>query len=311
MYQSIDDDFDEDETATGGLSAWPFIWGGLAAAIVFGLVWLSSPGTPIGPGRTVAEPETRAAYRKAISAPTAALRRARLLDYQEMNPDAANARAVQAQLDVITASEAEAWEATLAQAYNVRAEDTDKLAALEAYARAWPPELLGGRGEAVAALRDEIQSIEAAQPLPDRSLPDIASAIPDNVPADQLAGGPRPAQIYVPPVKAEPVPRPVTVVQTAPVIVPPSVRRNVSPRYPRKAMRRGIDAVVTLSLSIDDNGRVAMTEVLSVEADRYEEDFVKAAVRAAKRTRFNPQTQNGEPVSVAGIRKRYRFKGKD
>ncbi|MGB6230931.1 MAG: TonB family protein, partial [Litorimonas sp.] len=73
------------------------------------------------------------------------------------------------------------------------------------------------------------------------------------------------------------------------------------------ALRRGVEASVILSLNIDADGRVAMTEVLSVQADRYADDFVKAAERAALRTRFQPKTVGGRPVPASGVRKRYRF----
>ncbi|XLW30440.1 energy transducer TonB [Litorimonas sp. RW-G-Af-16] len=87
----------------------------------------------------------------------------------------------------------------------------------------------------------------------------------------------------------------------------PRVRKNSTPRYPRSAYRRNISGVVTLSLNIDADGDVAMTELVSVQAERYEKDFVKAAERAARKTRFYPKTINGEKVPARGILKRYRF----
>lgn len=90
-------------------------------------------------------------------------------------------------------------------------------------------------------------------------------------------------------------------------IVPPRVRKEVNPRYPRKALRREIEALVTLKLNIDETGKVAMTELVNVEAVRYGKSFVKAAERAALRTRFHPKTVNGNPEATVGVLKRYRF----
>ena len=72
-------------------------------------------------------------------------------------------------------------------------------------------------------------------------------------------------------------------------------------------MRRKVDAVVTLKLNIDEKGKVAMTELVNVNAARYKKDFVKAAERAAMRTRFHPKTVDGTPQAAIGIVKRYRF----
>ena len=102
-----------------------------------------------------------------------------------------------------------------------------------------------------------------------------------------------------------PEPEPEKVVELE--IIQPTIRRNVTPRYPRKAMRRKIDGLVVLNLNIDEKGRVALTELVEVKAERYGKDFVKAAERAALRTRFNPKMVGGRPTAATGIVKRYRF----
>jgi len=117
------------------------------------------------------------------------------------------------------------------------------------------------------------------------------------------------AQLSVPP--PAPVRPPAPVQKRAvntPVITAPKITRNVTPRYPRRAQRRGINAVVELSLSIDAEGEVQMVEVLRVEAERYKKQFVKAAERAALKTRYSPQTVGGRAVPAQGIKKRYVFK---
>jgi len=75
---------------------------------------------------------------------------------------------------------------------------------------------------------------------------------------------------------------------------------RVTPRYPRRAYRRNVSAVVELSLSIDDEGEVQMTEVLSVTAKRYERDFIKAAERAAMRTQPCLWMTQSAPSAVTG-----------
>ena len=90
-------------------------------------------------------------------------------------------------------------------------------------------------------------------------------------------------------------------------IIAARVSRNATPRYPRRAQRPGIEAVVTVSLTIDPDGRVSTVDIVDVEADRYADDFVKEAERAALRTRFDPRTVGGVPVETVGVEKRYRF----
>jgi len=72
-------------------------------------------------------------------------------------------------------------------------------------------------------------------------------------------------------------------------------------------MRANIEAVVTLKLNIDATGKVAMTELVNVEARKYRKSFIKAAERAALRTRFHPKTVGGKPEAAMGVLKRYRF----
>lgn len=91
-------------------------------------------------------------------------------------------------------------------------------------------------------------------------------------------------------------------------IVEPKVRYKKSPTYPRKARRRRIEADVVLELAIDDGGRVRQARVVSVRANRYSSDFVKAATRAARRTRFYPQTIGGRPVAMSGYVQKYAFR---
>lgn len=307
MYQTIDDPEDEEFAPRAGFSILPFLIGAVLAALVFFFVWLMSPGQAAAPGTIVQTPESRAAYLAALGEPNSALRRARLLDYQRTNPDSDRINAIEDQLGIINASELADWEAVTRAVYDVRAKTEQKQEALLAYETRWNGRMLGGRGEELEVLRAAIDEAEAAEPLPDRTLEPSESPIPDNIQSDVLAGAPPQMAVTFPIQDQTVVREPVTPESTA-VIVQPKIRRNVSPRYPRSAQNRKVGAIVTLTMNIDDRGRVAMTEIVSVEAERYEKDFIRAAERAAKRTRFHPKTINGEPVPAVGIRKRYIFK---
>ena len=83
------------------------------------------------------------------------------------------------------------------------------------------------------------------------------------------------------------------------------------PNYPRSAKRRGISAEVVLSLNIDDRGRVKITKLVSVKAKRYRGDFVRAAKRAARRSRFHPKMVDGVPVTSSNYQRTYRFVAED
>ncbi len=304
MYQTIDDNETELAPARSRTGVWPFAIGlALLLAIVTG-VYLNSPGpaatvVPIEVDRAATE-----AYRKAISEQNPALRRARLNDYLLTIENAPHQTAVLAQLDVINRYELSDWEQLQSVVYSLRANQDAKIAAIDDYEGRWGSNLLGARDDDLVMLKAEITGDGPDKNLTERKFEGGPSPIPNTVPDTELAGGPRPVITYVPP--RRPITPPTTserIVETTPL----RVRRNVTPRYPRKALRRNVEAVVTLKLNIDARGHVAMTELIGVEAESYERDFVKAAERAAMRTRYHPRTENGQAVPVSGVTKRYRF----
>lgn len=305
MYQVIDEDEDEDFGAKGRFSVLPFVIGAILAAIVFFAVWLMSPGQQIAPGQTVETPASRAAYLTALAEPQPALRRARLLDYQRVYPDTDRNDAIANQLDVINAAELKDWDALTQSVYDDRAPLEEKRAAMERYESRWNGNILGGRGDELTELRTILDETKAVDSLPDRSLEPGESPISDSVPSDILAGAPPNMAVTFP--VYEPDRDRATSQIREDVIIQASVRRNVSPNYPRSAKRRNIGAIVTVSMDIDESGRVDSVEIIEIEAERYAKDFRRAAERAAKRMRFNPKTINGEPVPAFGIRKRYIF----
>lgn len=307
MYQSIDDPQDEaDALKRDDKSIVVWLFAAICLALVFAIVYWTSPA----PKKRVATNDNlraeQATYRKAISEITPPMRRARLQDFMMTYPESQRMRSVEAQLDIINAHEAEIWTQVTDVVFSSKIAREEKLIALDNFEAEWGGALLGGRDAEIRDLRKQILAIDEADKTPSRKLTDLSSPIPDTVPDNLLAGGPRP--VAPPPEIVEPAPpppEPERVVELE--IVQPKIRRSVTPRYPRKAMRRNVKAVVTLKLNIDEKGRVAMTELVEVQADRYGKSFVKAAERAAMRTRFHPKTINGVPSAASGVVKRYRF----
>ena len=306
MYQEIDDHDEEDFGPAVRFPVLPYIIGAILAALVFFIVWLMSPGQKIAPGQTVDTPASRSAYLSALAEPLPALRRARLLDFQRVFPDSDRNEAIAAQLDVINKAELQDWDVLVQTVYNDRLSLTDKDQALTNYETRWNGRLLGGRAEELAEIRallDQTKTIEAS----DRSLELSESPISEEIPSDILAGAPPSKEETVPIPEPEPEPEPEVIVPKD-IVVQPSVRRNSSPNYPRLARRKNIGAIVIVSMDINEEGKVESVDTTSVQAERYEKEFRRAAERAAKRTKFNPKTINGKAVPAKGVLKRYIFR---
>lgn len=307
MYQSIDDPQEElDALERGDKRLLIWVFATLCLGLVFAVVYWTSPGPP---ATTPQDDNLRAeqvTYRKAISEIAAPMRRARLQDFTMTYPESRYVSSVEAQLDVINAHEAQKWIEVTDIIFAPKTPREEKLATLNAFEAEWGGSLLGGRDDEMRELRKEILQTEDVPKTPSRKLTDLKSPIPKTVPDTLLVGGPRP--VAPPPTiirPREPTPPPARVVELD--IVQPKIRRSVTPRYPRKAMRRKVKAIVTLKLNIDEKGKVAMTELVDIKADRYEKSFIKAAERAAMRTRFHPKTVDGVPKAAIGVVKRYRF----
>lgn len=305
MYQTVDDPDDIEQEAAierGKARRRLWVWLLLAVAALAVVVTFSGNRSASPPDTVIATKAERASYRTALAEPEIDLRRARLRDFETTYPASELLPAVRAQLAVLDAHETKAWAVLTDAMYDPKADRVTKLAAIQAYEKDWGASYLGGREEDIRALREALEI--DPEPLPDRELTGVASPIPRNVPDNVMVGGPRtapppaPVRSYVPP------PRPT---ETTGPTVEAEVSKNVTPRYPRRAQRRGVSAVVELSLSIDAEGEVQMTEIIKVEAERYEKEFVKAAERAAMRTRYSPKMINGKAVPTSGVVKRYVF----
>lgn len=309
MYQSIDDPKEDIPPASQrGFVLWPYLVSLIALALVGSVILLNLPA-PKNPSVSQEEVQIAAsAYRKAIAEPDPALRRARLNDYLLTIETGPHEAAVIAQVDVLDQYEFEDWKILQRQVYERNLSKDNKLAALDAYEVKWGGSLLGAREEDITHLREEILGLTSSESLPDRRFDSDESPISDDIPDDELAGAPKPKVIYAPPPEINDVDEYDSPPESDDAeTIPLRVRRNGRLTYPRAAMRRSIPALVILKLDIDERGRVVTTELVSVEAERYEKDFVKAAERAAMRSRYYPKTVSGEPVAVSGVVKRFRF----
>ena len=304
----IDEQDEEDLAPAARFSILPYIIGAILAALVFFIVWLMSPGQKIAPGQTVDTPASRSAYLSALAEPQPALRRARLLDFQRVYPDSDRNGAIAAQLDVINTAELEDWDDLVQIVHNDRLTREDKDQAMASYETRWNGRLLGGRAEELAEIRKMLDQTKTTE-TPDRSLEPGESPISEEIPSDILAGAPPRMAVTFPIPEPEPEPEPEIVVPKD-IIVQPSVRRNSSPSFPRSARRKNVGAIVVVSMDIDEKGKVDSVDTISVQAERYQKDFRRAAERAAKRTRFHPKTINGKAVPAKDVRKRYIFRAK-
>jgi len=306
VYQSIDDP--QEQLAISKPKRNKLIWVAalLALIAIIAIVYFTSPGVAVQQVDDEFIRAEQSTYRKAVSENQASLRRARLQDFLTTYPNSKRINAVQAQLDVINAHEERQWKIVSDIVYGSNINTSEKLTALNTYTAKWDASLLGGRSREIQTMKNSLEGKTETKTTPDRKLKDQQSPIPDTIPDKELAGGPKPTSdtpvtVFIPPVPID-LPKRVAI-----AIIPPKVKRNVNPRYPRRAMRANIEAVVTLKLNIDATGKVAMTELVNVEARKYRKSFIKAAERAALRTRFHPKTVGGKPEAAVGVLKRYRF----
>ena|GEM_PF-979676 len=322
MYQEIDDpEWEQAEEKERKRTLWLGVCLTLILILIAGSLWFVFNATPETEPQIEGETQLQTVqYRNALSEPSPPLRRARLMDFLETHPDTARKSAIEAQLSILNTAESEDWAVLTDSIYNPAVTDTDKHGAIDIYIRAWGPVYLGTREDEISDFTENLTprtpSLDAENGTLDTITQDTESEgfnqedfqapapdYPTNLSDTVLAGGiSQPAREVV----QMPAPRPV-VIQTVRNIVPPKVRKNVTPRYPKSAQRRGIAGTVTLSLNINAEGRVDLINVMSVNARRYGKDFEKSARRAAKRTRFFPQTVDGVPTPVSGVIKRYRF----
>jgi len=281
----------------------------LGVALLLGAILFSGDSKPSPIANENIEAEQYADYTKALSERDPALRRARLVDFISNSPEHDRVPAAKAQLDVINAADDADWASLTEVIYNPANSRPVKLAAIDLYEDLWGSHLLGSREADIADLRNRIDEKEEPETTENAAKIDFTPGkdkFDQSIDSTKMAGGIIvPERSYIPPTASVEVIRPAVRTQE------PRIKDNVKARYPSRALRRGIEADIVLALNIDDNGEVQLTEVISVIAPRYKKDFIKAAERAALRTKFHPATMNGAPVAAMGIQKTYKFRIQD
>lgn len=304
MYQSIDADSQGNEkspkTSRKRAIIGAAILGGIVLLALVSWFTLSKPRA-VDPNNAEAQIERRA-YLAAISETDMDMRRARLIDFMDAYPESARRDAAAAQRAILDKIESADWADFSHIMFDLDISAEDKLAALSQYERKWSPVILGGREDEIKILRDDLEVIEGDEPS--REL-EIDPEDPSSE-TDAMAGGTGNVRGTYPADTQRPRTNAGAADNTDVEISPAKVVRSRQPTYPSRALRNDVEAVVTLRLFVDARGRVSTTELISVDAERYQKDFVKAAERAALRTRFRPKWINGRAVE-SQEEKRYRF----
>ena len=151
-----------------------------------------------------------------------------------------------------------------------------------------------GPGSATAAaVSPAVPHAEAPAPAPAaaqpaESKPAGAAALPTENPA-------RPALPSVNPSRSTP-PRTADVVQPGPGVRDAERISAPRPSYPELARRLRRSALVVVRALVDENGRVAQTEI--VTADGSDLGFNESAVEAVRTLRFRPALKNGTPARM-------------
>lgn len=78
---------------------------------------------------------------------------------------------------------------------------------------------------------------------------------------------------------------------------PPSALEKIEPDYPHEARRKNQEGSVKILIRIDDLGRVQSAEVVEAHPAGL---FDEAALKAARKTRFQPAIKDGRPVRSEG-----------
>lgn len=81
---------------------------------------------------------------------------------------------------------------------------------------------------------------------------------------------------------------------------------KIAPRYPERALMRGIEGDCTVEYTVRHDGTVEDIHVIESACDSYL--FEKPALAAAARFRYQPKTSDGQPVAVPGVRNTFEFR---
>jgi protein TonB len=75
----------------------------------------------------------------------------------------------------------------------------------------------------------------------------------------------------------------------------PRLASRVSPTYPFRAKRRGVEGKVVVRFLVDKQGRVSQSTVVRADPEGV---FEQSALKAVRQWRFQPGTKDGRPVAT-------------
>ena len=190
------------------------------------------------------------------------------------------------------------------EAMNKIAELEDKVAQAQE-AAAFEPVTQPQAQLAVAQLGDPIDL--AALSAGGDEAPPLGSPLPSTE-ADQEAGTefatemvesapivPIPEAVEAsPPPLEEPVEE-ITIEEPEPLVKSPVLLSRIRPRYPAAAMRLGKEAIITLRLLVDIQGKVVDVERVGTDPGM---GFAKSAINAALTTKWESATSDGKPIEM-------------
>ncbi len=77
----------------------------------------------------------------------------------------------------------------------------------------------------------------------------------------------------------------------------PTIKEKIQPEYPDEARRKGIEGLVLLVVTIDENGQV----IKAVPLEEVPPELEPAAIAAAEKCTFKPAMKDGKAVKVKMI----------
>jgi len=205
--------------------------------------------------------------------------RAQVENERQIAAEQAKARQAEADrvaAEAVAAKQAEA-ERVAAEAAAAEQAEADRIAAEAAAAEQAEADRVAA--EAAAAEQAEADRVAAEQAEADRVAAEAAAA--QQAEADRLAAAQAEAARLA---AAKPAPVAISAVRRI---------HYVAPKYPRAAQRRDISGWVDLSFTVTTAGEVANVEISASEPATV---FNAAATRAVEQWRFEPATEDGQPI---------------
>lgn len=285
------------------------ILGIIVAAYAF--LWLLGRSTEdVGQILNLPQRSTEQIYRDAEATQQKYLRLRALQNFTAAYPESENIAKAQTSIEALRADEYQGWLTLSDVFYSARTRPSAKLEALELYASEW------GGGSYKSEINIMRAKLTDAPVISQRKRAQDAPGLSETSPMspaakldlelaeiDSLAGAAPQIEIFKPAVTL-PVPPSA---EPEPIIVEAAILKDKKPKYPSRALARGITATVTISMDITAEGKVKNTSIVQAATGRYAREFGISALRAAKRTRFKPRTVDGVAMPTNGYTRKYTF----